>query len=74
MKILDTMLIVDQPTNGKPAFWKKKNVCPRDKADVTIRTNTKAPITCVKKEMKKNDGFPFVSTARAVQIRRQRFR
>ena len=30
--------------------------------DITIRKNTEAPITCVKKQKTKRPGFPFVCT------------
>ena len=52
---MDTMLITDQPKNGKPGFF----FYPGDMADITIRKNTKAPVTFVKKNKR---AFPIVCT------------
>ena len=48
MYFFDTMLDMHQPANGKPVFC--SFLCPRDITHVTIRKNTKATITCVKKK------------------------
>ena len=43
-------------TDGKPAFF-SFSFCPTDMTNTTIRKNTKATTTCLKKT-----GFPFVCT------------